>query len=98
MKRRLPLVMLVLAGAAVAAGAGLGPGRSAQVAGSAATSVLDPGQSTGFAATYARGAHARVAVQAQVQLPGVARRFRLRVGTSHQPFAPCRGAVGLGNL
>lgn len=51
MKRRLPLVMLVLAGAAVAAGAGLGPGRSAQVAGSAATSVLDPGQSTGFAAT-----------------------------------------------
>jgi hypothetical protein len=60
--------------------------------------VLDPGQAAGFGASYTRCRGAPVAVRAEVQLPGVARRFRLAIGTSRQPFAPCRGAVGVGNL
>lgn len=64
----------------------------------ATTSILDPSQSARFAATYTRCRGARAAVQAQVRLPGVARRFRLASGTAHQPFAPCGGAVGVGNL
>jgi hypothetical protein len=66
--------------------------------GLAAVSVLDPSQSAGFAATYTRCRGARVAVQAQVQLPGVVRRFRFALGTPHHPFAPCHGAVGVSNL
>jgi Protein of unknown function (DUF4232) len=66
--------------------------------GLAATSILDPGQSAGFGATYTRCRGARAAVHAEVELPGVARRFRFTVGTSRQPFAPCRGAVGIGNI
>jgi len=62
-----------------------------------ATSILDPGQSAGFGATYTRCRGARVAVRAQVALPG-SRWFRFSVGTSHEPVAPCRGAVGVGNL
>jgi hypothetical protein len=84
--RRVPITLSHL-GAAIVRRQGLG-----------ATSVLDPGQSAGFGATYTRCRDARAAVQAQVQLPGVARRFRLSIGTPHQPFAPCRGAVGVGNL
>ncbi len=66
--------------------------------GLAATSILDPGQSAGFGATYTRCRGARAAVHAEVELPGVGRRFRFTVGTSRQPFAPCRGAVGIGNI
>jgi hypothetical protein len=66
--------------------------------GLAATALLDPGQSAGFGATYTRCRGARAAVHAVVALPGVARRFRFTVGTSRQPFAPCRGAVGIGNV
>ncbi|HEY1711557.1 MAG TPA: DUF4232 domain-containing protein [Solirubrobacteraceae bacterium] len=66
--------------------------------GLATTSILDPGQSAGFGATYTRCRSARAVVHAEVVLPGVARRFRFTVGTSRQPFAPCRGAVGIGNV
>jgi hypothetical protein len=66
--------------------------------GLSAASVLDPGQSAGFGASYTRCRTAPVAVRAEVELPGVARRFRLTVGTSRHPFAPCRGAVGVGNI
>jgi hypothetical protein len=66
--------------------------------GLAAAAVLDPGQSAEFGASYTRCRGATVAVHAEVELPGVARRFRFTVGTSRQPFAPCRGAVGVGNL
>lgn len=84
--RRVPITLTRL-GAAIVRHQGL-----------AATSVLDPGQSAGFPATFSRCRGARVAVQAQVKLPGVARRFRLAVGTPRQPFAPCHGAIGVGNL
>jgi hypothetical protein len=63
-----------------------------------ATSVLDPDQSAGFSASYTECSGARVAVRAQVTLPGVAGRFRLTVGTRRKPVAPCSGAVGVGNL
>ena len=84
--RRVPIT-LTQQGAAVVRHAGL-----------AATSTLDPNQSAGFAATYTRRRAARIAVGAQVELPGVARRFRFAVGIPHEPFAPCQGAVGVGNL
>lgn len=84
--RRVPVALTDL-GAAIVRHQGL-----------AATSVLDPGQSAGFAATYTRCRGARVAVQAQVELPGVARRFQLAIGTPREPFAPCHGSVGVGNL
>jgi Protein of unknown function (DUF4232) len=67
-------------------------------AGLEATSVLDPNQSADFGASYAECSGARVAVRAQVALPGVARRFRLTVGTRRKPVTPCHGAVGVGNL
>jgi hypothetical protein len=84
--RRVPLTVTHL-GAAIVRHQGL-----------AATSVLDPGQSAGFGASYTRCRTAPVAVRAEVELPGVARRFRLAIGTSRQAFAPCRGAVGVGNI
>jgi len=66
--------------------------------GLSAASILDPGQSAGFAATYSLCRAAPHAVSAQVRLPGVARRFRFAVGTARQPVAVCRGTVGVGNL
>ena len=61
-------------------------------------SVLDPAQSTGFGASYTECSGARVAVRAQVTLPGVARRFGLALGSRRKPFAPCHGKVAVGNL
>jgi Domain of unknown function (DUF4232) len=84
--RRVPIAATDL-GAAIVAHQGL-----------AATSVLDPGQAAGFAASYSRCPGAPAAVAAEVMLPGVARRFRLAMGTAREPFAPCHGQVGLGNL
>ena len=66
--------------------------------GLAANSVLDPNQSAGFGASYTECAGARVAVRAQVTLPRVVRSFWLAVGNRRRPFAPCHGAVGVGNL
>lgn len=66
--------------------------------GLAANSVLDPDQSAGFGATYTVCAGARIAVRAQLTLPGVARRFTLVVGNRQNPLAPCHGAIGVGNL
>jgi Protein of unknown function (DUF4232) len=66
--------------------------------GRAATSVLDPQQSAGFVATYTRCRGAHVAVTAQVELPRVTGRFRLAIGSRHEPFAACRGRVVVGNL
>jgi Protein of unknown function (DUF4232) len=84
--RRVPITLTHL-GAAIVAHQGL-----------AATAVLDPRQSAGFGAIYTRCRGARVAVQAEVELPGIARRFRLAIGTAHEPFAPCHGRVGVGNI
>jgi hypothetical protein len=66
--------------------------------GPAATSVLDPDQSAGFGAGYTACRGARAAVRAQITLPGVARRFSLPVGSGRRSFAPCHGAIGVGNV
>jgi hypothetical protein len=63
-----------------------------------AVSVLDPGQAASFPVTYVRCPGAPVVTSAQVVLPGVARRFRFAVGSARDPFAPCHGRVGVGNL
>ena len=66
--------------------------------GIAANSVLDPEQSAGFGVTYTRCRGARVAVQAAVTLPGVARRFMLPIGSPTKPVAPCHSTVGVGTV
>lgn len=63
-----------------------------------ATAVLDPRQSAGFGATYTQCTGARVAVRAQVTLPGVAHPFSVTLGSRRTPVAPCSGAIGVGNL
>ncbi len=71
---------------------------SVRAQGITADSILDPDQSAGFAATYTRCRGARVAVHAQITLPGVVKRFNLPVDSQGEPLAPCQGAIGVSNL